>query len=118
MSSKPRWRHEDFFPIINSVVFKICKGRGRRWISHHKIVKELVKEPSIHQHFSSLASNRKEFLWLTSNMFQWFSQKITQYNKDPLSLQNYKALDIIKEASRIYERKRIGRVWAYRIKLA
>ena len=114
MSFKPRWRHEDFFPIINSVIFKICKGR--RWMSHHKIVKELVKEPSINKHFSSLTSSRKELLWLTSNMLSWFSQKITQYNEDPLSLQNYKALDVIKEASRIYERRKVGKVWAYRIK--
>jgi len=96
------WRQNEVFPEIFRAI-NILTDTGRdKWVSHEDIVSYL---------FSNQLLSRNPYQ--VSNMVAWFSQKITEYELGILSPRS-KCYELIQNAFRSFERKRIGKVYSYR----
>jgi hypothetical protein len=96
------WKQHGVFPIIFNTLVYLAK-ENNTWISHHNLSKYLAEEESLGDYDT------------VSNMVAWFSQKITEYEKGELS-PRYKAYNIIQQAYRLFERKKDGEHYSYKLR--
>ena len=99
MPKKPTFDAATAFPRISDLIRKVG---SERYITHGELVEKLVDDPIVRDH----ASDEYAPLGIATKMVGVFSAYFTKGYK------KYNMVELRKE----FSRKRIGGVWAYRLK--
>jgi hypothetical protein len=111
----PLWKHEDCFPTIYEIVLDLCKKK-KGWVLHDEIVAMLLNNMLIVKLVADVRVYKDiEEQEIVANMVAWFSQKITEYENGNLPL-NYKQFHLIEKTYRMFDRKKIGGRYAYKLR--
>ncbi len=98
---EPSWKHADVFPIIARIIEQAHREH-QGFIKAREIADRLLQDPEGRNLVEAAREQQQEqqsLEWLASNMVSWFSQSITVGRSD---------------WARVFERSRIGGLWAYK----
>ena len=105
LSNKPvGFSQAEVFPIIASIIERHSKS-SNEYMEHEIIVAAELERPELRPHLDqSVAEDRehKPISWWAANMLAWFSKTITDGGS---------------EWGRRFERQKIHRCWAYRVRM-